>query len=100
MAGSGKSRLLLNKVGYYAATDDNFEGVIFRRTSPPLKAAGGLFTEAKKLYKPIGIRSKEQPMKVTFNGAGSIEFTHIEHEQDAEKNHQGLQYSAIGFDEL
>ena len=45
--------LLLNKAGYYAHTDPNFEGVMFRRTTKPLSAAGGLFTEAKKLYQPL-----------------------------------------------
>ena len=101
-AGSGKSRLLLNKAGYYAATDPNFEGVMFRKTTGPLKASGGLFTEAKKLYRPLDIRTKEQPMVIKFSGGdgGSIEFTHLELESTAEANHQGLQYSFIGFDEL
>ena len=78
-AGSGKSRLLLNKAGYYAATDPNFEGVMFRKTTGPLKASGGLFTEAKKLYRPLDIRTKEQPMVIKFSGGdgGSIEFTHL-----------------------
>jgi hypothetical protein len=101
-AGSGKSRLLLLKAGYYAHHDPNFEGVMFRRTSPPLKAAGGLFSEAKKLYQPLGTRVREKDMEILFSGegdkkGGNLKFTHLEHEKDAEGNHQGLQYSFVGF---
>ncbi len=106
---SGKSRLLLNKAGYYAHTDPNFEGVMFRRTTKPLSAAGGLFSEAKKLYRQLGIDVREQAMEIDFYGVGgskndkkggNLKFTHLEHEKDAEGNHQGLQYSFVGFDEL
>ena len=99
-AGSGKSRLLLNKAGYYAHNDKNFEGVMFRRTTKPLSAAGGLFTEAKKLYKPLDIHIRDRDMEIYFKEGGNIKFTHLEHEKDAEGNHQGLQYSFVGFDEL
>lgn len=106
---SGKSRLLLNKAGYFAHTDPNFEGVMFRRTTKPLSAAGGLFSEAKKLFKPLGVDIKETQMEIYFHGikgssnnrkGGNLKFTHLEHEKDAEGNHQGLQYSFCGFDEL
>ncbi|AGH32018.1 terminase large subunit [Vibrio phage PWH3a-P1] len=106
---SGKSRLLLLKAGYYAHTDKNFEGVMFRRTTKPLTAAGGLFSEAKKLFKPLGVTIREQALEILFHGeggtaknrkGGNLKFTHLEHEKDAEGNHQGLQYSFIGFDEL
>lgn len=108
-AGSGKSRLLLNKAGYFAHTDPNFEGVMFRRTTKPLSAAGGLFTEAKKLFNPLGVNIRDQAMELDFHGVGgsaknrkggSLKFSHLEHEKDAEGNHQGLQYSFVGFDEL
>jgi phage terminase large subunit-like protein len=106
---SGKSRLLLLKAAYYAHTDPNFEGVLFRRTTKPLTAAGGLFSEAKKLFRPLGVDIKEQAMEIHFHGQGGtsknkkggvLKFTHLEHEKDAEGNHQGLQYSFIGWDEL
>ena len=99
---SGKSRLILLRAGYHAHKDPNFEAVLFRRTSPPLKAAGGLFTEAKKLYSAMTPKVREKDMEIIFNttGGGNLKFTHLEHESDAEKNHQGLQYSAVFFDEL
>lgn len=102
-AGSGKSRLILLKALKYAANDPNFEGVLFRRTSPPLRGAGGLFTEAKKLYSTLRPRIREKDMEIIFDGktkGGTLKFTHLENEGDAEGNHQGLQYSMIAFDEL
>ena len=48
-------------------------------------------------------------MEIMFHGAegnakhkkgGNLKFTHLEHEKSAEGNHQGLQYSFLGFDEL
>jgi phage terminase large subunit-like protein len=106
---SGKSRLLLNKAAYFAHNDANFEGVMFRRNIGPLRSAGGLFSEAKKLYGQLGVDIREQAMEVIFHGeggsknnklGGNLKFTHLEHENDAEGNHQGLQYSFVGFDEL
>lgn len=101
-AGSGKSRLILLKALKYAANDKDFEGVLFRRTSPPLKAAGGLFTEAKKLYSPLKPKIREKDMEILFQNTtgGTLKFTHLENENDAEGNHQGLQYSMVAFDEL
>ena len=101
-AGSGKSRLLLLKALACAYKDPYFEGVIFRRTTTALRDGGGLFSEAKKLYAPLQPKIKEKDMIVEFDSTngGNIKFTHIEMESDAEKNHQGKQYSMCGFDEL
>ena len=89
MAGSGKSRLLLLKAAHKAYKDKNFEGVMFRRTTGPLRGAGGLFTEAKKLFGPLCVHVREKDMEILFNktGGGSLKFTHLEHENDAEGNH-------------
>jgi phage terminase large subunit-like protein len=99
---SGKSRLLLTKAGYYAYRDPNFSGVMFRRTSPPLRGAGGLFTEAAKLFSPFKPRVRNNAMEIIFEqtGGGTLKFTHLENEGDEERNHQGLQYSFVAFDEL
>lgn len=100
LAVTHNSRLLLTKAGYYAYNDPAFEGVMFRRTSPPLRAAGGLFSEAKKLFNPLNARVRDKDMEIIFDKTkgGNLKFTHLEHENDAEGNHQGLQYSFIGFD--
>lgn len=102
LAGSGKSRLLLLKAVKHAYSDPNFEGVMFRRTTGPLRGAGGLFTESKKLFRPMNPRIREKDMEIIFEGTkgGTLKYTHLENESDAEGNHQGLQYSFVGFDEL
>jgi len=89
MAGSGKSRLLLLKAAEAAYRDPNFEGVMFRRTTGPLRAAGGLFTEAKKLFRPFGVHIREKDLEILFKGTGggNLKFTHLENEGDAEGNH-------------
>lgn len=88
-AGSGKSRLLLIKALKHAYQDTNFEGVMFRRTTGPLKGAGGLFTESKKLFRPLNPRIREKDMEIIFEGTngGNLKYTHLEHENDAEGNH-------------
>lgn len=102
MAGSGKSRLLLLKALAHAYNDPYFEGVVFRRTTSALRDGGGLFSEAKKLFAPLKPKVKEKDMIIEFPNTkgGNIKFTHLELESDAEKNHQGKQYSFVGFDEL
>ena len=101
-AGSGKSRLTLIKALAHAYNDPYFEGVIFRRTTSALRDGGGLFSEAKKLFLPLKPKVKEKDMIIEFNSTkgGNIKFTHLELESDAERNHQGKQYSFVGFDEL
>lgn len=96
-AGSGKSRLLLLKAAHAAYKDPNFEGVMFRRTTGPLRGAGGLFTESKKLFNPLGVRVKEKDMEIIFEGTkgGWLKYTHLENENDAEGNHQGLICSPV-----
>lgn len=88
-AGSGKSRLLLIKALKHAYQDPNFEGVMFRRTTGPLKGAGGLFTESKKLFRPLNPRIREKDMEIIFEGTGggNLKYTHLEHEDTAEANH-------------
>ena len=82
LAVTHNSRLLLTKAGYYAYNDPNFEGVMFRRTSPPLRAAGGLFSEAKKLFNPLHAKIRDKDMEILFQktGGGNLKFTHLEHE--------------------
>lgn len=88
---SGKSRLLLLKALKYAHSDPLFGGVLFRRTTPALKASGGLWPEAKKLYQPLKPKVREQAMEIEFvsQGGGVLKFTHLEHESTAEDSHQG-----------
>ena len=76
-----------------------YEAVIFRRTTRQVKAAGGLWTNAEKLYMPIGGQPNQTNMVWTFPGGGRISFGHLEHEP-SKYNWQGAQIAMIGFDEL
>lgn len=95
-AGSGKSFLLLMKL-LMGVDDPNFNGIIFRRTTTTLR--DGLWAEAKQLYKGWKPRLQEQPMRMEFSSGGVIKFNHLEHDKNAEQDHQGKQYSLVAFDE-
>lgn len=97
-AGSGKSRLILMKPLQYI-NDPHFEGIFFRRVTTQLAGAGGLWPESKKLYAGFNTNFSEKGMKHTFKSKATLKFSHMEHEKNAD-DHQGLQYSAIFFDEL
>lgn len=86
---SGKSRLLLLKALKYAYNDPLFGGVLFRRQTPALKASGGLWPEAKKLYAPMKPTVREQALEMEFvhTKGGTLKFTHLEHESTAEDSH-------------
>ena len=98
-AGSGKSRLLLMKPLEYLH-DPDFQAIFFRRTTKALEKPGSLWPEALKLYSPFKPKVRERDHKHTFKSGASISMDHLEHEKDAEGNHQGTQYSMVGFDEL
>lgn len=104
---SGKSRLLLLKALKYAHRDPKFGGILFRKNTTAHRKPGGLFSEAKKLYLPLSPHVREQAMEMDFSdkygstGGGTLKFDHLENDNvTAETNHQGTQYSMVGFDEL
>lgn len=100
---SGKSRLLLLKALKYAYKDPLFGGILFRKNTTAHRKPGGLFTEAKRLYLPLQPHVKESTMDIIFEatGGGTLKFDHLENDNvTAETNHQGTQYSMVGFDEL
>lgn len=80
--------------------DPNFACVFFRKTIKQLEGAGGLWPEAKKLYRPFNITIREQPHEIEFPSGAKVTMGYMGNDNDAELNHQGLQYSAVFFDEL
>lgn len=96
---SGKSRLLLMKPLAHMK-DPDFQGIFFRRNIKALEKPGGLWPESKKLYTQFKTVIRERDHKHTFKSGCSLMMDHLELESDAEANHQGTQYSFIGFDEL
>lgn len=98
-AGSGKSRLLLMKPLEYM-DDPNFTGVFFRKTVKNLEGAGGLWPEGWKLYKQFKVHRRDQAKEYIFPSGMKVAMTYMARDSDADENHQGLQYSFVGFDEL
>jgi predicted phage terminase large subunit-like protein len=97
-AGSAKSYSLLLRLARYL-NDPNFRAIYFRRTSVQLGGAGGLWSEAKEMYGDFKPRIREQGMQMDFSTGCSAKFMHMEYEKNR-IDHQGLQYSAILWDEL
>lgn len=109
---SGKS-YLMQLMPLAFADCPHFRGVMFRRTTAQLSGLGGLWETAKEIYSELPIEMRpivgEKEMKLTFprfNKDGSVEkglgavvkYNHMQHEKD-KLNHQGLQYTFVGFDE-
>lgn len=97
-AGAAKSYTLLMRMLRYL-NDDKFNAIYFRRNSTQLKGQGGLWQEAQGMYRQFGCDFKQGEMLATFPSGASAKFSHLDHENDRFK-HQGLQYSAVFWDEL
>lgn len=95
-AGSGKTHMMLLRA-LMQVHDEYSNCIIFRRTTTVLR--DGMYAEAKKLYKPWKPSIQEQPMRMEFPSGAVIKFNHMEHEKNAEADHQGKQYSLVVFDE-
>ena len=99
-AGSGKSHLLLMHPLQHAVNDPKFQGIFFRRITKNIIGSGGLWQESTKMYAPFKIKSRTKPeMQHLFPCGSMLGFSHMEHETN-KMQHQGLQYSFVGFDEL
>lgn len=84
----------------YEISDPNFQGVFFRRTTKALEKPGSLWPEGKKLWSGFNCKVRERDHQHIFPTGATLSMDHLEHEKDAEGNHQGTQYSFVGFDEL
>ena len=97
-AGGGKSfALLLEPLRHIE--NPLFNGVIFRRTMPQIKSAGGLWAEASGLYSMLGARPHETELKFKFPLGMGMKFASMEHEK-SKYDWQGAQIPFIGYDEL
>lgn len=95
-AGGGKSWVLLAEpIRHFH--DKHFNSVIFRRTTPQIKRAGGLFDKASELYIPLG--GVPASLRFEFSSGMTVEFSHLESEKD-KYDWQGTEIVYIGFDEL
>ena len=81
--------------------------VYFRKTSVQIRNEGGLFDEAKDLYRPLGGKDRESPsMDISFPHPDNskkqgfkVTFAHLQHEKN-KYDYQGAQIPILYFDEL
>ena len=97
-AGGGKTfALLLEPMRH--VQNKNFHAIIFRRTRVQVKQAGGLWSEAEKLYPNIGAIPNNTDLTWKFPSGMKVGFSYLQ--TDADKyQYQGAQIPLIGFDEL
>lgn len=97
-AGSAKTFTLLLRMLKYI-DDKDFRAIYFRKNTTQLKGQGGLWDVASELYGKFGANCVDSKLLATFPSGAKCKFSHLDLEKDKE-SHQGLQYSAIFFDEL
>lgn len=97
-AGVGKTfSLLLDPLRHVHIP--NFGGVIFRRTSPQIRAEGGLWDTSMQLYPAVQATPAETHLTWNFRSKAKLKFSHLEYEKNL-IDWQGSQIPFIGFDEL
>lgn len=97
-AGAGKSWMLLAEPLRYV-NFEMFEAVIFRRTHPQIKSAGGLWDESSDMYRIFRARPKESTLEWLFPSGAKLKFAHMQREEDRYA-WDGSQITLIGFDQL
>lgn len=98
-AGAGKTfSLLLEPLRHI--NNPNFGCVIFRRTSPMIRAEGGLWDASQRIYRSLkGAVPRETTLEWKFGSGAKLKFSHLEHESN-KFDWQGSEITMIGFDEL
>ena len=77
-----------------------FGGVVFRRTSPMIRAEGGLWDASTKMYSLIeGVVPRRSLLEWQFISGVRLKFSHLEYEKNI-YDWQGSEIPFIGFDEL
>jgi len=97
-AGGGKTWGLLYEPLYHIK-NENFGGVIFRRTYPQITVEGGLWDESDRLYPFTGATSTKGSLRWAFPSGATMVFRSMENEDDC-RNFDGSQIPYIGFDQL
>lgn len=98
-AGVGKTfSLLLEPIRNISVP--NFGAVFFRRTSPQIRAEGGLWDSSQKIYSLLGSSTpKESVLEWNFGNNVKIKFSHLEYEKNV-YDWQGSEIPLLCFDEL
>lgn len=98
MAMGGKSFALLIEGGR-GVPDPNYTGVIFRRKYVEITQGGGLWDTSENIYPSLGGVGIKGNTEWRFPSGCKIKMTHLNNEEN-KKDHQGAQYTYMGFDEL
>lgn len=97
-AGGGKSfGLLLEPVRHMG--NQEFQGVIFRRTTPMITNPGGLWDESLKVYRSLGAYPNSTRHEWSFPSGMGLKLAHLQREDD-KYGWQGSQIPFLGFDEI
>jgi predicted phage terminase large subunit-like protein len=97
-AGGGKSWALLLEALRHIK-NPSYSGVIFRRTYPMIRNAGGLWDASGKLYPLLGARPRETSLTWRFRAGSTVTFRHLKLESDR-FSWQGSEIVYLAFDEL
>lgn len=98
-AGVGKTYTLLLEPLRHKDVKD-FGTVIFRRTTPQIKAEGALWDTSNRIYNFIkGALPRESSYEWMFGDKAKLKFAHLEYEKNI-YDWQGSQIPLIEFDEL
>lgn len=77
----------------------NFNALLLRKSYQQIYKAGGLYSASQKIYPHLGAHFTQTTNRWTFPSGGTVDFGHMEHEQDKDK-YLGLEIPWIGFDEV
>lgn len=98
-AGGGKTYALLAEPMRHLHVS-GFNAVIFRRTSPQLRAAGGPWAESFNFYPSLNGRpAAYRWVFQTSRRTAEVQFSHLQHEKDR-LSWKGAQIALILFDQL
>jgi phage terminase large subunit-like protein len=97
-AGGGKSYGLILDASRHIHVP-NYNAILFRRTTPQIRRAGGLWDTSEMVYPYLNGHPSNQILRWTFPSTATIDMTHIEYEKNL-RDHDGSQYAYIGWDEL
>ena len=77
-----------------------FSAMLFRRTSPPITAPGGVWDEAGNIYPLLGARAYKSPTHTwIFPSGARVVMSHLQYD-DTVYSYQGAQIPLIMYDEL
>lgn len=99
-AGGGKTWSLLVEALRWVTTIPGYNAVIFRRTTPEIRAPGGMWDESLQIYPDFGGVERHQYLDWTFSPYGNrVKFSHLQREESV-LDWKGAAICFLGFDEL